>query len=60
MIDSLIRIIVITLLIFMHVSCIDKDVYEGDNGLVDEYISYLYPYQDEAQNIILPEICTTN
>ena len=36
----------------MHVSCIDKDVYEGDNGLVDEYISYLYPYQDEAQNVV--------
>ena len=52
MIDSLIRIIVITLLFFMHVSCIDKDVYEGDNGLVDEYISYLYPYQDEAQNVV--------
>ena len=52
MIDSLIRIIVITSLFLIHVSCIDKDIYEGDNGHVDEYISYLYPYQDEAQNVV--------
>lgn len=52
MIDSLIRKIVISLLLLIHVSCIDKDVYEGDNGHVDEYISYLYPYQDEAQNVV--------
>ena len=52
MIDSLIRIIIIFSLFLMYVSCIDKDVYEGDNGHVDEYISYLYPYQDEAQNVV--------
>lgn len=52
MIDSLIRIIVITSLFLIHVSCIDKDVYEGDNSHVNEYISYLYPYQDEAQNVV--------
>jgi len=50
MIDSLIRIIVITSLFLIHVSCIDKDVYEG--GHFDEYNSYRYPYQDEAQNVV--------
>jgi len=56
MIDSLIRVIVIISLFLMHVSCIDKDVYEGDNengnDSVYQYNSYLYPYRNEAQNVV--------
>lgn len=53
MIDSLIRIIVITSLFLIHVSCIDKDVYEGDkDNIIFEYDNYQYPYHHEAQNVV--------
>lgn len=35
-------------------SCIDKDVYQGniDDNQTPEYIRYLYPYGDEVQNVV--------
>ena len=68
MISSLIRIIVITSLFLMHVSCIDKDLYEGEQDKeqvpdsdsepepepepVGGYENYLYPYDIEAHDIV--------
>lgn len=36
------------------ISCIEKDVYEGnsDNGLSPTYEGYIYPYGDEVQDIV--------
>lgn len=40
--------------ISIFISCIDKDVYQGDTDdyQVTEYVKYLYPYGNEAQNIV--------
>ena len=43
--------ILLTLLIF--VSCIEKDVYEGDDHPLDHnYYGYLYPYANETHDIV--------
>lgn len=41
-------------LLLIHVSCIEKDVYEGGNPdqQIGDYIYYLYPYGNEAQNVV--------
>lgn len=47
------KIILISLLI-VYTSCIDKDVYQGytDDSQNTGYVQYLYPYGNEAQNVV--------
>lgn len=42
------------LLILFLISCIDKDVYQEDidGNIIPEYVRYLYPYGNEAQNVV--------
>ena len=54
------RLLYFGLLLMLLSSCIDKDVYQGeeeieeetDNGNGMEYSRYLYPYGDEVQNVV--------
>src|SRR5690554_1107625 len=40
-------------LLLLLISCIDKDVYQGDNGdnSSSHYVTYMYPYENEVQNV---------
>ncbi|WP_298652997.1 hypothetical protein [uncultured Proteiniphilum sp.] len=41
-------------LLIIFTSCIDKDIYQGntEDNQSTEYVRYLYPYGNEAQNIV--------
>jgi hypothetical protein len=44
----------IMLFLLFSISCIDKDVYQGniDGNQNPEYVPYLYPYGNEAQHVV--------
>jgi hypothetical protein len=56
--SSFYKYLALILILLVQVSCIDKDVYQGDkdedsvNGPGGEYAGYIYPYQDESQNVV--------
>lgn len=58
----------IILLLILFSSCIDKDVYQGEeetdngdgNGNSTEYVRYLYPYGAEAQDVVAEITIETN
>ena len=40
--------------LLLLISCLDKDVYQGDTGEDQKqvYVKYVYPYGKEVQNVV--------
>lgn len=49
---SFTSILCFTLFLLLHISCIDKDLYEGNLDDSINYERYLYPYRNESNSVI--------